>query len=152
MKVDQEATEERGGNHNHSSLWREPAKDQHRFSHWLRSSLPLATCREPSQNCEERQEAFQIKDGPRWGPKGAWAPPWVQIFNFLVIIYFIFVVGFPFQNLKPPLSLINLTSQTQIATIQPKNNKNIHNNHCILAKNYFTTKEPKKSCVIGEVS
>ena len=36
-----------------------------------------------------------------------------------------------------------------------KNNKNINNGDCILAKkkkkNYFSTKEPKKSCVIGEI-
>ena len=34
-----------------------------------------------------------------------------------------------------------------------KNNKNINNGDCILAKkkkNYFSTKEPKKSCVIRE--
>ena len=114
------------------------------------SSLPLAICREPSQNCEERQEAFQIRDGPRWGPKGAWAPPWVQIFNFLVIIYFIFVIGLPFQNLRPPFSLISLTSLTQIATIQPKNSKNIHNNYCILAKKTILPPKNQKNHVLLE--
>ena len=92
---------------------------------------------------------MDLGGGPKEPPP---PPPWVQIFNFLVIIYFIFVIGLPFQNLRPPFSLISLTNLTQIATIQPKNNKNIHNSYCILAKkNYFTTKEPKKSCVIGEV-
>ena len=69
------------------------------------------------------------------------------IIIFLLNIYFIFVV-------EPPSSLISLACLTQLAIIQPKNlsknNKNIHNGDCILAKNYFTTKKKKKPCVIGE--
>ena len=66
------------------------------------------------------------------------------IIIILLNIYFIFVV-------EPPSSPISLACLTQLAIIQSKNlsknNKNIHNGDCILAKNYFTT---KKSCVIGE--
>ena len=58
-------------------------------------------------------------DGLRWGL----GPPWVQfyLFIFLVIKYFIFIVGSSFQNLRPPFSLISLASLNQIATIQSKN-------------------------------
>ena len=52
------------------------------------------------------------KDKPRWWPKGSRAPPGPNIF-FLVILYFIFVVG-------PPFSPISLVILNQIATIQPK--------------------------------
>ena len=42
------------------------------------------------------------------------------IFFFLVIKYFIFIVGPPFQNLRPPFSSISLATLNQIATIQSK--------------------------------
>lgn len=35
------------------------------------------------------KENYQDRDGPRWGLKGALAPPWVQNIFFLVILYFI---------------------------------------------------------------
>ena len=54
-----------------------------------------------------------------------------------------------FQNFSPPPTSKYSTKKLN------KNNKNIHNGDCILAKkkkkkNYFTTKEPK-NCVIEEV-
>ena len=62
----------------------------------------------------------------------------------------------PFQNLFP-FSSISLASLTHIVTNQKlnKNNKNIHNSDCILAKknkkNLFYHQRTKKSGVIGEI-
>ena len=49
-----------------------------------------------------------------------------------------------------------VTSLAQLETIQPKklnkNNKNIHNDDCILVKkNYFTTKEPKNHVLLEKL-
>ena len=53
------------------------------------------------------------------GAKGAWAPLG-PIYLFIIIIYFIFVVGPPSKTLGPFFS-INQASLTQIITNQPKN-------------------------------
>ena len=81
-----------------------------------------------------------------WGP----GPPRSNFF-FLVILYFIFVVGSPF-------SPINIAILTQIATIKPKNlTKTIKIfTMVIVIKNiyvyiYIYHQRTKKSCVIGEV-
>ena len=72
------------------------------------------------------------RDGPGGGP------------IFLVILYFIFVIESIFPN---QFSQLNSNSNYSTKKLN-KNNKNINNGNCILAKkNYFTT---KKSYVIGE--
>ena len=65
---------------------------------------------------------------------------------FLVILYFIFVIESIFPN---QFSQLNSNSNYSTKKLN-KNNKNINNGNCILAKNYFTTKKQKKSYVIGE--
>ena len=50
------------------------------------------------------------------GPAG---PNILYIYIYIVIIYFIYVMG-PFQNLRYSFSLISLTNLTKLATIQPK--------------------------------
>ena len=74
------------------------------------------------------------RDGPGGGP------------IFLVILYFIFVIESIFPN---QFSQLNSNSNYSTKKLN-KNNKNINNGNCILAKNYFTTKKQKKSYVIGE--
>ena len=73
---------------------------------------------------------------------------------FIVIRHFIFLAGLSLQIFRPPFSSIIIASITQIATIQLKNlTKTIKTFTMVIIfqqKNYFTTKEPTKSCVIGQ--
>ena len=107
------------------------------------------------------QLPLTTKGGPRWGPKGARAPPG-PIFIFIFIFIYSYYI-FYFCNWTPfktsfPFSSISLASLIQIVTNQKlnKNNKNIHNSDCILAKKkyiyiLFYHQRTKKSCVIGEI-
>ena len=92
-------------------------------------------------------------DRPRWGPRGPGHP---QVFFFFFSYYiFNFCSRVPLPKPYALFSSISLVSLTQIAIIQLKNNKNIHNGDCILAtkkkKKLFYYERTKKSCVIGEV-
>ena len=62
------------------------------------------------------------QDGPRWGPKGAWAPPGPIFFFFFKLLYYVFyfVVDPPYKTLGTFLS-ISLANLAKIATIEPKN-------------------------------
>ena len=93
------------------------------------------------------------KDGPKLGPKGAWAPSGPNF--FLVIIFFIFVVRSlpklqaPFLHNKPNQLHPNSNYPTKKLN---KNNKNIHNDDFILAKKkLFYHQRIRKSCIIGKV-
>ena len=74
-------------------------------------------------------------------------------FFFIVIIYFIFVVRSHSKTLGPP-SKTYFNSNYPIQKLN-KNNKNIHNGDCILAKkkkkNYFATKKPKNHVLLEKL-
>ena len=86
-----------------------------------------------------------------WRPKRPGPPK--SIF-YIVIIYFIFIVGPHFQNLWPPFFPIILTSLTQIEIIQPKILTKIIKTFTMVIvfqqKKIFYDQRTKKSCVIGE--
>ena len=88
-------------------------------------------------------------------PGGGLGPLGSKKIFFLVIIFLIFVVRPPSKTLilffhnKPNQSHPNSNYLTKKLN---KNNKNIHNGGCILAKNkkLFYHQRTKKLCVIGE--
>ena len=92
-----------------------------------------------------------VRNKPWWRPKRPGPPK--SIF-YIVIIYFIFIVGPHFQNLWPPFFPIILTSLTQIEIIQPKILTKIIKTFTMVIvfqqKKIFYDQKTKKSCVIGE--
>ena len=67
---------------------------------------------------------YIYRDKPRWGPMGVQAPlgPLIIIIIYIYSYNIFYLCNWaPFQNLRPSFSSINLTSLTQLATIQPKN-------------------------------
>ena len=94
-----------------------------------------------------------VRNKPWWRPKRPGPPK--SIF-YIVIIYFIFIVGPHFQNLWPPFFPIILTSLTQIEIIQPKILTKIIKTFTMVIvfqqkKNYFTTKEPKNHVLLEKL-
>ena len=92
------------------------------------------------------QLGWYARTDPSEGPRGP-EPPWVQMFFSYFIFHFCSWVSLlPIQSSYP-------NSNTNYPTQKlNKNNKNIHNGDCILAKKQFYHQiTKKKSCVIGEV-
>ena len=109
---------------------------------FLRSNLSLTVC------FLFKQDRCLIGRSQGWtqGPGPAVCS---NIYIYIIVIICLIFIVRPLS--KPQiLLLLNKPSQPHLDSNYPtkklnKNNKNIHNGDCILAKkNYFTTKEPKK--------
>ena len=83
--------------------------------------------------------------------------PNIYIYIYIVFIYFI-SIDRPLSKTLGPL-LLNKPNWPHPNSNYPtqkfnKNNKNIHNGNCILAKKktYFTTKEPKNNVLLEKLN
>ena len=84
------------------------------------------------------------RDGPSGGPRPG------SLFFFFFLSYSIFYFC-SWASLLPNQSSYPNSNSNYLTQKLNKNNKNIYNGDCILAKKQFYHQRTKKSCVIGEV-